>query len=181
MCYTSLVLIQLKLTDIIYFSESRRLNICQHCTGGAPLELLENWKIQIRHITCWRLVQDDGVEECALSSSAENTKIVTSCWATIYWNPPKKDKDTYILWQRNQNPIPNRWATQKSENNNTKEVLPLLWRFWAPHQPSQAGEGTGYPQGVWLWRPVGFDYRLSQDWGKQRLHSWRAQTKPFMH
>lgn len=36
-------------------------------------------------------------------------------------------------------------------------------------------KGTGNPQGIWPWSPVGFDYR-SEDWGKQRLQSYRAQT-----
>ena len=36
------------------------------------------------------------------------------------------------------------------------------------------------PQGIWLWRPVGFDYRTST--GKSRkTDSWRAQTKPCAH
>ena len=56
------------------------------------------------------------------------------------------------------NPISTRWVTKKLENNNTKEVLALLWRFYAPHQSSQPGESskkTGNP----TWRTVGFDYR----------------------
>ena len=56
------------------------------------------------------------------------------------------------------NPTPTEWVTQwvthNLENNNTKEVLPLLWRLI-----------TGLPQ----------------DWGKQRLQSWRAQIKSCMH
>ena len=44
--------------------------------------------------------------------------------------------------------IPTGWATHKLKNNNTKGVLPLLWRFWAPCQASQPGnlpKGLGLP------------------------------------
>ena len=54
------------------------------------------------------------------------------------WNPPKKDapcsKTKEKLPQDHRrgattiksNPIPTGWTTHKLENNNTKEVLPLL-------------------------------------------------------
>ena len=32
-----------------------------------------------------------------------------------------------------------------------------------------SSEGTENPQGIWLWRPVGFDYRTSTGLGKQML------------
>ena len=38
--------------------------------------------------------------------------------------------------------------THKLEKNNTKELLPLLQRFWTPHQSSQSGDltkGLGIP------------------------------------
>ena len=41
-----------------------------------------------------------------------------------------------------------------------------------------SGKGTENLQGIWFWRPVGFDYRTSTGLGK---HSWRAQTKPCAH
>lgn len=37
-------------------------------------------------------------------------------------------------------PITTRWVTHRLGNNNTKEVLTLLWRFWSPHQTSQPGD-----------------------------------------
>ena len=40
------------------------------------------------------------------------------------------------------NPIPTRWATHYLENNNTKEVLPLLWRFWTSCQAFQLGDSA---------------------------------------
>ena len=64
------------------------------------------------------------------------------------------------------NPIPTRWVTHRLENNNTKEVLTLLWRFWIPHsvesQPGGFDKGTVNPQGVWPWGPAGYDYRPSR-------------------
>ena len=79
------------------------------------------------------------------------------------------------------NPIPTRWVTHRLENNNTKEVLPLLWRFWIPHsvEPS-LGDST---KGLWIPRESGLEglqgiiTGLPEDWGKQRLQSWKAQTK----
>ena len=62
------------------------------------------------------------------------------------------------------------WATHKLEKYNTKEVPWLLWRFWAQHPASQPGEShrrTRNPQGIWLWRPAGFDYRMSTGLGKE--------------
>ena len=66
-------------------------------------------------------------------------------------NPPKKDtprsKTKEKLQQDNwrgvimikSNPIPTQWMIHKLENNNTKEVLLLLWSFQAPHQASYTG------------------------------------------
>ena len=41
-----------------------------------------------------------------------------------------------------------------------------------------SGKGTENPQGICLWRPGGFGYRIYIGLGK---HSWRAQTKPCAH
>ena len=60
------------------------------------------------------------------------------------WNPPKKDTWHLKTKQKPQwdvrrgaimvksNLLPDRWMTHKQKNNNTKEVLPLLWKLWAP-------------------------------------------------
>ena len=32
-----------------------------------------------------------------------------------------------------------------------------------------SSKGTAYPQGIWLWRSAGFDYRTSTELGKQTL------------
>ena len=86
-------------------------------------------------------------------------------------------------WQKS-NPIPTGWVTHKLENNNTKEVLPLLWRFSTPHQASQPGDptkGLGIPRESGLEVQQDLVIELPQDWGMQRLHSWRAQTKSCAH
>ena len=69
-------------------------------------------------------------------------------------NPPKKDTPRpktkrKLQWDGRRgtitiksNPIPTSWVTHKLENNNTKEVLPLLWRFWTPRQASQSQDPT---------------------------------------
>lgn len=71
------------------------------------------------------------------------------------WNPPKKKNTLYPkrkeepkrdhrrgVIRLKSNPMPVRWVTLKSENNNTKEDLPLLWRFWALLPASQPGDLT---------------------------------------
>ena len=116
-------------------------------------------------------------------------------WGEGCWNPPKKDsphqktemKPQQDGWRNTivvkSNPIPAR-VTHRLENNNTKEVLTLLWRFWTPCQVSQPGDPTrelGIP------REYGFEGQwdlvigLPEDWGKQTLQSRRAQTKFCMH
>ena len=82
---------------------------------------------------------------------------------------PQQDgrRDTIVIkW----NPIPIGWANHKLENNYTTEVLPLEWKFWAPHQTSQSG---GLAMGGGVSRESGFESQqdlitgLPQDWGKQ--------------
>ena len=56
--------------------------------------------------------------------------------------------------------------TLKLEDNNTKEVLPLLWRFWTPRSGFPdwwSDKRPGNPQGIWLWGPAGFDYISSRE------------------
>ena len=79
------------------------------------------------------------------------------------------------------NPILARWITHKLRNNNTKEVLPLLWMFCTPHQASQPGDpakGLG-TQGIRLWRPAGFDCRTSKGLGE--IETPILWTKSYMH
>ena len=72
------------------------------------------------------------------------------------------------------------WVTHKLDSNNTKEVLPLLWRFWAPCQASQSrdlSKGLGIPKKSDFEGEQDLTAGLAQDWGKQRLYSCRTQTK----
>ena len=143
-----------------------------------------------------RLVQDGGVEGCALTPSHESTEITANCWTIVDRktleltkkdtpHPKTKEKPQ---WDGRKgaitiksDPITSGWVTHKLENTYTTEVHPLEWRFWAPHQASQPGgprtTGGGIP------RESDFEsYRdltagLRQDWEKQRLHSWMAHTK----
>ena len=77
------------------------------------------------------------------------------------------------------NPIPARWATHKWENNSTKcscidmKVLGITSVFptWG------SSKGTGNPQGIWPWRPAGFDYKIPTGLGDQRLQGlWWNKT-----
>ena len=80
------------------------------------------------------------------------------------------------------NSIPTGWGTHKLENDNTKNVILLLWRFWTPRQASQPGDPT---KGLGISREYCFEgqqdfiTRLPQSWEKQRHQSWRAQTKSW--
>ena len=67
------------------------------------------------------------------------------------------------------NPIPPRGATHKLENNNTKEVLPLLWRFRASHQASQPrdlAKRLGIPRESDTEGQQDLITGFLQDWGK---------------
>ena len=116
--------------------------------------------------SCTFTLQDGGVEGLALISSCENTKISIDCWIAIdrgLLKPTEKScKDGRGKITIKSNPISTRWVTQKLDNNNTKEVLALLWRFYAPHQSSQP-VGSSKKTGNLTWRTVGFDYRTSTE------------------
>ena len=99
------------------------------------------------------------------------------------WNWPKKGT-TYPKAKKAQqdgrrgkitiksNPIPDGWVIHKLENNNTKEVLLLLWRFWTPYQASQPGGLTkrlGIPRESDLEGQKDLIKGIPQAWGKHRL------------
>ena len=44
--------------------------------------------------------------------------------------------------------------------------------------PGDPAKGLRFPRRIRLWRPVGFDYKLTQEW---ETDSWKSQTKPFVH
>ena len=125
----------------------------------------------------------------------KSTKITARCWTAIHRRTleptengtlcPKAKKKPQQDGRRGANmikpnPMLSECADHKLENNNTKEVLPLLWRFWAPCQVSQPRDptkGLGSPREADLEGQKELITALPQDWGKQRPHSWRAQTK----
>ena len=82
------------------------------------------------------------------------------------------------------NPIHARWATHKLESNCITEVLPQEWEFWAPHQAPQPGGlamGGGVPKESSFESQQGLTTKIPQDWGIQKLDSWRAYTGSCMH
>ena len=133
------------------------------------------------------------------SPPVESSKIATSSWTTTdrstleptkkgYPHPKTKKKPQQDSRRGavkiKSNPIPAGWVTHKLENNNTKEVLTLLWMFWIPHQGSWLGDqikGLGIPRESGLEGQRDLTVGLPEDWGKQRLQSWRVQTKFCMH
>ena len=145
--------------------------------------------------TSQRLVQDGGGEWRALTPSCENTGITTNWWTIIKRktleltkrdtpHPKTKEKPQWdvrrgkitIKW----NPIIAGWVNHKLENTYTKEVHLLEWRFWAPRQASKPGGWAiagGIPRKSDIESKQDLIAGLQQDWGKQRLHSWRAHTK----
>ena len=142
------------------------------------------------------LGQDGGVE------GHESTKISTNVWTVTDRRKLESTKNRYptsntkkkkkkpqgdsrrcaiMIWS---NPIPAEWITQKLEENSTIEVLPLLWRLWAPHLASQTwdpAKGMRMPRKSDFEGQGDFIIGLPQNWGKQRFQSWRAQTKSFMY
>ena len=100
-------------------------------------------------------VQDGGGEGHVLISFCESTKTATSCWTTIdrgHRKPPKKKKKNALCPKTKKklqqdgrmgtntiksNPIHAKRETHKLKNNNTQEVLQLLWKFWASCQAYQ--------------------------------------------
>ena len=82
------------------------------------------------------------------------------------------------------NPTPARWVTHKLETNYTTEVPPQDWRSWAPCQASQLGclaMGRGAPRESGFEGQWGLIAGIPQDWGKQKLHSWRAHSWSSAH
>ena len=120
-----------------------------HCT------FLATWNIFLIK-DFFVLLQDGAVKGPVFISSYKSTKIATYCWTTTnrrILEPIKKKKKKDTLFPKTMkkpqqddgrrctimiksNPIPTRLVTYKLENNNNKEVLPLLWMFWIPQFPS---------------------------------------------
>ena len=63
-------------------------------------------------------------------------------------------------------------------------VIPRNFSYWkvlglkTNFPTCRDSKGTQNTQGIWLWRPVGLDYRISTELGKQTL---RGHKQPFAH
>ena len=137
-------------------------------------------------------VQDGGVEGRALISSCKSTKIATSCSLSTggCWNTPKNN--THIQRQRSHGrgrgtiPIKSIPYPPGRQHTNWRTIIPKrfshLWRFWAPYQAFQPGEsdkGTRNSQGIWPWRPAGFNYRTSIRLGETETPVLEGTNKIF--
>ena len=150
------------------------------------------------YLQVWKLLKSKATQSC------QSSKITISCWTTINRRMleltkkdipcPETKKKPQLDGMRGTimiktNPIPSGWVTHKLENNNTKEVLPLLWRFGTPCQASQPGDltkGLGIPREsdfVGQWDLI---TKFPQDWGtrdsslggwKQNLACTKTQRK----
>ena len=104
---------------------------------------------------------------------------VTTTCTMLYIEP--------VGWVQSQyNEMPSPWGKvlHKLGNSNTKEVLPLLWRFSTTCHASQPGEptkGLGIPRKSDHEGQRHLIIRLPQKWGEQILQSWRTQTKSCTH
>ena len=130
-----------------------------------------------------RLVQDGGVEGCALTPSCQSTRITTNCWTVINGktleltrkdtpHPKTREKPQ---WDGRRgtitiksNPITAGWVTHRLEKTYTTKST--QWSEGSePHVrlPSLgSGNGRRNPQRIRLWRPVGFDCRTSTGLGE---------------
>ena len=97
-----------------------------------------------------------------------------------HWNPPKKippskDKGAATMRWYEGHSLNKGWVTHKLQNYNTKEILPLLWRFWTPSQTSQLG-GLAKEWGI----PRESDLESQQHLIKGQYNSYQI-TNGFFH
>ena len=127
----------------------------------------------------------------ALIFSYQSTKITTRCWTAINrkTREPTKKQTPHTQGQRKSHDktvggARSWWNqilySQGGSPTNWRTIIPKRLSHYCedsrPHiRLPSLGEGPGNPQVIWFWSPVGFDYRNSIYWEKQRLHSWRAQ------
>ena len=77
------------------------------------------------------------------------------------------------------NPMPTEWVIHQLENNSYQRSSLTVVKVLSPTSDFPAwgsDKGTGNSQGTWPRSPVGLIIGLPQDWGKQRLQTWRAHT-----
>ena len=115
-----------------------------------------------------------------------------------HWNPPKLDTPRWktgkatMRWQEghNHDKIKSHtcWVgtpqTGKQLHQTSSSAIVKVLHSQSGFPAWGSGKEARNPQRIWLWRPAQFDYSTStglaitvlpQDWGKQRLHSWRTQ------
>ena len=89
--------------------------------------------------------------------------------------PTSKDKAT-TRWQQGHEKIKSHtsWVSDpQTEKYYTTEAPWQEWKLWGPCKASQSGDlATEEFLRIWLWRPVGFDHRNSQDWGDRNSTLW---------
>ena len=104
---------------------------------GALISSWESTKLQLAVENHWQ--EDTGTHQEKIPRVQKQRK-------------PQRDSRRGAIMIKS-NPIPTGWVTHRLENNNTKDVLVLLWRFWTPHQSSQPGDLTkelGIPRESYL-------------------------------
>ena len=168
--------------------------------------LLFWWRIQLASVSTtmftsrqiWLLVQDDRVDGHALTFSCKNTKTATSCWTNIDKTmlepinktyPAFKDKEASLRWKEGHNNDKIKSHTCQMGDSQTGEQYyqtnyALLWKLWIPCQAFQTENptnGLGIPKESGCGCQKDLTIGLPHDWGKQRLQSWRAQTKSCAH
>ena len=132
------------------------------------------------------LTQYGRLEGCVLMSSCENTKITTNWWITVdkrMLELTKKKKKKGNLMSKDKKPQWDGWkGTITIKSNPIPTGLAThSWRTIIPKKFSHCCEGlephirlpnletqkrTRNPQGIWPWRPVGFDYMTSTGLGE---------------
>ena len=135
---------------------------------GALISSWESTKLQLAVENHWQ--EDTGTHQEKIPRVQKQRK-------------PQRDSRRGAIMIKS-NPIPTGWVTHRLENNNTKDVLVLLWRFWTPCQASQPGDltkGLGIPRESGLEGQQDLIIGFLEGWGKQRLQSGRAQTKLCTH
>ena len=133
--------------------------------------------------TSRRLLQDGGVEGHVLTSSCESAKIIANCWTIIDRRTLEK-KVPHVQRQRRSH---NKRADGRNQekikshtcwmgNPQTGKQLyhrgsPTVGKVLNPNSGFtiwEFGKGTKNPQGIWCWRPAGFDCRTSTGLGETK-------------
>ena len=141
------------------------------------------------------MVQQKDVHPSPPARAPKSQLAVEQPFTGGYWNPPimishvQRQKRTWNKtvggaqsWWNQILHLPGRWLT------NWRAIIPKKFSHCCEVLSPTSGfsswgsrKGTENTQGIWPWRPAGFDYRTSTGLGGNRLHFWRVQTKSCMH